>query len=298
MAQSDEDLRTLGTTPSGLPSFAPDLSDVSRRSRRRRVVRGIVLAVAAIAVVGTLAVPLWALRGLGEGDVAPGSGSVRVIRVPDHDFLRSKPYDGTPLIDHVLPEDNFLVAPKAPIASGVVRQVAWTLSAFQTTAAADAGDPPISCGEVTPQDTQSDGPLGGGGYVCAEGGSSASVPEDRALYIGGPGYAYDLPDRLPELVTVVGATRSDVERVEIRMADGRVDSPKLVSGPEPIEWRFFVSYPPPFINGTIIAYNAQGQVIARQALSGCSHELYRDEPLGPIFVNADVVETGCPPLPT
>jgi hypothetical protein len=107
-----------------------------------------------------------------------------------------------------------------------------------------------------------------------------------------------LPDRLPELVNLTGATRLDVARVEIRMADGRVDTPELVSAPAEIGWRFFVAFPPPFIDGTIIAYDGEGHVIDRQPLLGCSPELNQQEPEGPIFVNADVAKTGCPPLPT
>ncbi len=301
MPQSDELLRELRSTPGDLPRFAPNLADVSHRSRRRRVVRRTLALVAASAIAGGLAVPLWALRGLGDGGSTPGAGTVRVIPVPDHGFLRSTPYDGTPLIDHVL-EDKFLVAPKVPIASGVVRQVAWTLSAFLTMAPEVAGDPlvdpPVPCADLIWEHTRGDEPVGGNDGVCATVGSASSPDRSRALYIGGPGYGYELPDRLPELVTLVGATRLDVARVEIRMADGRVDVPELVSAPAEIGWRFFVAFPPPFIDGTIIAYDADGHVIDRQAFLGCSPELSQQEPQGPIFVNADVAKTGCPPLPT
>jgi hypothetical protein len=302
MPQSDELLRKLRSTPGDLPGFAPNLADVTHRSRRRRVVRRTLALVAASAIASGLAAPLWALRGLGDGGTGPGGGIVRVVPVPDHGFLRSTPYDGTPLIDHTLPEDNFLVAPKVPIASGVVRRVAWTLSAFQTTAPEMAGDPPVdppvACAELISEYTRHDEPVGGSGEVCATGGSASSPDLSRALYIGGPGYGYALPDRLPELVNLVGATRLDVARVKIRMVDGRVDTPELVSAPPDIRWRFFVSFPPPFIDGTIIAYDADGHVIDRQALLGCSPELNQQEPEGPIFVNADVAKTGCPPLPT
>jgi hypothetical protein len=301
MPQSDELLRKLRSTPGDLPGFAPNLADVTHRSRRRRVVRRTLALVAVSAIAGGLAAPLWALRGLGDGGTAPGGGTVRVIPVPDHGFLRSSPYDGTPLIDHVLPEDNFLVAPKVPIASGVVRQVAWTLSAYQTRAPEMAGDPPVdppaACAELIWEQARSDEPLGGNGIVCTTFGSASST-DDRALYVGGPGYGYALPDRLPELVNLVGAVPLDVARVEIRMTDGRVDTPELVSAPPDIGWRFFVSFPPPFIDGTIIAYDGDGHVVDQQPLLGCSPELNQQEPEGPIFVNADVAKTGCPPLPT
>jgi hypothetical protein len=300
MPQSDELLRKLRSTPGDLPGFAPNLVDVTHRSRRRRVVRRALALVAASAIAGALAAPLWVLRGLGDGGTTPGGGTVRVIPVPDHGFLRSTPYDGTPLIDHVA-EDKYLVAPKVPIASGVVRQVAWTLSAFQTTAPEMAGDlpvdPPAACAELVWEHARSDEPLAGNDEVCATSGSASST-DDRALYVGGPGYGYALPDRLPELVNLVGAVSLDVARVEIRMTDGRVDTPELVSAPPDIRWRFFVSFPPPFIDGTIIAYDAVGHEIDRQALLGCSPELNQQEPEGPIFVNADVAKTGCPPLPT
>jgi hypothetical protein len=244
----------------------------------------VVVAVGLVATAGVL-VPIWMLSALAPGRVTPGSGglaSPAPILVPDHGFLRSEPYEGTPYVDHMLPEDNYLVRDKVVIGYGRVRGVPWSMAAYLTRASGitnpGSADPPVACVDFFMQ---------GGWATCASSGTSRGgkpIPEDpnRKMYVSGPGYSYDRDDP-PEIVVFTGAISKDVASVKVRMADGRMGSAMVLEAPAEIGWNFFVVFPPPFMDLTLIARDEAGNVLERRRVDGC--------PGNPEFANAAAPES-------
>lgn len=266
MRSDDGALTGLAETPSRVPAFPGDLDAVVRRARIRRARR---LATAALGVVvlgAGLVLPIAVLWGLSPAGTGPGTGGspASPIRVPDHGFLRSEPYAGEPYVDHVLPEDDYLVTDKTVIGYGQVRGIPWSLTAYLTRAPGitnpGPADPPVACADLF---------LSGGASVCATSGRSVDgtpVPDDPDawMYVAGPAYSYDLRhDELPEVVSFEGAIAEAVASVEVRTADGREGRAIVLDAPDEIGWNFFVVFPPPFVDITITARDGEGGILDR-----------------------------------
>jgi hypothetical protein len=272
MPSDDGALTRLAETQSHVPAFTGNLDAVVRRARVRRARR---LATAALGVAGLaagLVVPIAVLWGLAPAETGPGSGDspANPIRVPDHGFLQSEPYDGEPYVDHVLPEDDYLVTEKTVIGYGQVRGIPWSMAAYLTRAPGitnpGPADPPVACADLF---------LSGGASVCATSGRSVDgspIPDDPdvVMYVAGPGYSYDLRhDELPEVVSFMGAIAEDVASVKVRTEDGRVGQAIILDAPDEIGWNFFVVLPPPFVDVTITARDGAGGILDRQRVDGC-----------------------------
>jgi hypothetical protein len=207
------------------------------------------------------------LSGLAPSQLNPGSGVVSPtpVVVPDHGFLESDPYEGTPYVDHTLPEDEYLVTEKVVIGYGQVRGIPWSMAAYLTRARGIGLEgPPVACADFF---------MEGGWAACASSGRSRDgvpIPEDpnRKMFVSGPGYGHDR-DELPEIVVFTGAISKDVASVKVRMVDGRTGDAIVLQAAEEIGWNFFVVFPPPFMDLTLIARDEAGNVLERQQIDGC-----------------------------
>lgn len=297
MSHATRELTRLAHTPSSAPVFQLDLEEVVRRARTRRIRRLAGVALVIVIVSAGIVLPLRLLSEFGGSNaVSPGDGrSISPILVPDHGFLKSKPYDGAPYVDHELPEDNYLVTEKVVIGYGQVREIPWSMAAYLTRARGirnnGISDPPVACADffygASYFEDRSAGP-GGGFPACASSGASRNgipVPEDpqRKMYLTGPAFSYELPAELPDIVVFAGAVSKDVASVEVITADRRKGEAMILKAPPELGWNFFVVFPPPFIDATFVARDAAGRVLERRQLDGCA---------GAPFVNASVPH-GC-----
>lgn len=291
MRSPDRKLSRLSRTPEGLPELRLDLEKVARRSRVHRVRRASGVAALALVLGAGVLVPLWALSGLAPSRFRAGGepDSRRLIRVPDHGFLKSKPYHGEPMIDRE-EQDRWLVTEKMVIGMGRIdwharvdgrRNVPWTMVAYLTRdpSLRMPGGPPVPCSELQSL-AGSTGTCPGAVQAIRD---EVPVPPDpdRKLYLSGPSYHHD-DDELPEIVIFSGAISKDVVSVEVRTSDGRTGQALIMEAPPEIGWKFFVVFPPPFVDITVIAQDASGDVVERRFAHGSC--------LG--FVNADFPD-GC-----
>lgn len=179
-------------------------------------------------------------------------------------------------------EGTVLVQPPGVVAHGLVAGIPWTIQAWTTGPA-----PGASWWDVMePVGPEMEFMLGAHGFLGG-GGIGVRVPEGHAFTASGHFFG-----QVPYVISWTGVVAEEVERIEVRLADGRTKDVQLHEGPTGFP-RYFWFFPPRGVPAEIVAYGRGGVVLERQALP--EPEVPADANVG-TGVNLSGWRSGGPPL--
>jgi hypothetical protein len=152
-------------------------------------------------------------------------------------------------------EGTILLGQPVVVAHGLVSGIPWSIQAWTTAPAPGAKwwDVMQAVGPEMEFRLGANGFLGGGGIPVR-------VPEGHAFTASGHFFG-----RFPDVISWAGVVTEDVERLEVRLADGRSRDVRLHRGPEGVP-PFFWFFPPRGVPAEIVVYDREDRVLERRGL--------------------------------
>ena len=236
------------------PTAGPDVGSIVAGGRRLRVWRRARVAATVMTIVALvgLSVPML-IDGLAATDPEREPISPATPGPDAEPFRESKPDDRPAYIDRQAGQEQRLVGEKEVVASGVVLDEPWSMVEVVTIEQEEGTDSLSHCVEFF---------LGRNGRRGSGGGNCATVnPDDSAITLAAL-YWGDVPD----LVAVIGSIAEPAVTARVELADGRSRAIEIFpsSKDDTIGWYAF--FPPPFVDGEVVAYDADGQEVGRKAI--------------------------------